>query len=277
MSSNKRTGLRASMDRFIDGLVAGDPGKGGVAELARVTENGVLVHVGQKLWEQVNGREPGGQYFIDDGGELVGFLGTLHMATPVIAGIRLRVIDDRVVEAEIGIAEPGGMFDPATAATPRSVWEEELPEASRRSRDEMIAIANLYFEGLVAVDGDLIPLTPDAFRIENGERTANRPANMPQTLFPALQAIAHMNVAEQINAGHHAYIRVVRDRRFLIADEARGVVFGVFMFDHPGSSGTFEVPPSSAIVFEAFKIVDGRIALIEAMGRILPWQAPCSW
>jgi hypothetical protein len=83
-----------------------------------------------------------------------------------------------------------------------------------------------------------------------------------------------------------AYITEVRDRRYPVIDEERGVIVGFGAFNIPGGDykrivngqeTTRHYDPRSLFLFEAFKIVDGKIHQIEATMRNVPLGAPTGW
>jgi hypothetical protein len=141
-----------------------------------------------------------------------------------------------------------------------------LSESERSSRDKLIKIANSYFDGIEQNTGGIVPFHKDCNRFENGTQTTNNPATIAT------------GCKEQFDNKVYAYITEVRDRRFLMADEEKGLVFGIFIFDMPGKREDFkyfptpfdELParfykPRSLILAEMFKIVDGQILSIEAV------------
>ncbi len=85
------------------------------------------------------------------------------------------------------------------------------------------------------------------------------------------------------------YIPRVRDRRYPIVDEERGLVFSIIMFDMPGEATsavvngrTMELSESqrtkrSLLLMEVFKVVGGRIRDIEAFMFNTPLGAPSGW
>jgi hypothetical protein len=82
----------------------------------------------------------------------------------------------------------------------------------------------------------------------------------------------------------------IRDRRFMLIDEERGLVFGVVFFDHAGrlktvtltDGTTFQVPPvyrkpTTLMVAELFKIKDGKILRIDAVEGWVTYGAKPGW
>jgi len=99
-----------------------------------------------------------------------------------------------------------------------------------------------------------------------------------------------LNCGEQLSTGFFSYIAEIRPRRILLIDEERGLVFGVFMFQHPGRTrrvtirdvGEMELPafaklPFTLIAGELFKIKQKKIREIEAVMTKLPYRSKTGW
>jgi hypothetical protein len=80
------------------------------------------------------------------------------------------------------------------------------------------------------------------------------------------------------------YIQKIAPRRFAIVDEERQLVFGFFMFNHPGDitwtknpdgsrrdQGAAATRPFSVDVAELFRIKDRQIRKVEALMVSLPY------
>ena len=87
-----------------------------------------------------------------------------------------------------------------------------------------------------------------------------------------------------------SYITRVRERRFLLVDEAKGLVCGTFLMDVPGRREDFAlfplpfdklpahmVTPHTIMLAELFKIIDGQIREIEATMVNVPLGAVSGW
>jgi hypothetical protein len=97
-----------------------------------------------------------------------------------------------------------------------------------------------------------------------------------------------LGCAEQFRMGHYRFDDRLRDRRFPLVDEEKGLVLAGGFIDHEGrlvditwTDGTraksvFHYPHSFNLL-ELFKIVDGRIAAVEAVFVSLPYNMACAW
>jgi len=178
----------------------------------------------------------------------------------------------------------GGSFNNPDGLEDHPIFFEALPSGDRPSRKELISIANSYFEGLEKHIGDITPFSPDCTRLENGTITANNPK---PTIFP----FHKQTCGEQFKIpGFSAIITKVRERRFPIVDEERGLAFAIAFFDHAGlpevklPDGTIrkiEGPPFNApfcfMIGELFKIKNKKITRIEAIVIEVPYGMPSGW
>jgi hypothetical protein len=120
----------------------------------------------------------------------------------------------------------------------------------------------------------MIPVRDDCIRIENGVQTVLTAERGTET--------GKLGVAAQVNTGIFRDIEAARERRFPILDEERGLVFVIFLFDHPGpvTNSAFTSrysQPNSMMVAELFKIRDGRISQIEAVLNVFPYGTMSGW
>jgi hypothetical protein len=257
---------------YLDCMLKHDYARLPVAENLRVTQNGVETRLGEDIWKTATDITYR-QYFIDGGLQQVLFFGVVG-EDGVLANLmlRLKLTEGRLEEAETILCRKGqsSVFNPESLVTPNPIFDRIIARSERSGTRKMIAIANSYFDGVERHNGDNVPLHPDCNRIENGVQTTNR-------------APFNFNCAEGLKRLLH--ITRVRDRRYLIADEERGIVGGVFTFDAPGISGgnvNSVLPPSmlvkrSIIIGEIFKIIDGQIREIEALMVNIPFGAASGW
>jgi hypothetical protein len=65
---------------------------------------------------------------------------------------------------------------------PEALWLQPIPPAQHASRQQLVNIANAYFEAVQKNDGKgFYPFTDDCDRIENGSHTTNTPSPNPTT------------------------------------------------------------------------------------------------
>ncbi len=170
-------------------------------------------------------------------------------------------------------------FNPKALVTPNPLLTEMVPIPERVSRDKMLAIADLYLEGLGKNSAEFIPLHQECNRLENGLQTTNN---------PDLGLLLSLPCAQQIPM--FTYMTKIRDRRYPVVDEELGLVWCLVMFDVPGTVKTAELPgygvvelpartqyPRSMLVAELFKIRNGLIHYIEALLTSIPLGTESGW
>jgi hypothetical protein len=280
---------RACLNGFVDlywsALVAHDPDRLPLTPNARYTENGVTLKLGDGMWGPPSLKMGNYKlYFADPVGGQVGFFGTLiENDHEQIVFLRLKVEDRHISEMETLIVRSAGGAQqmPRTALVDKPIFQEIVPPAERPSRWEMARIANLYFEAMEKGTDKLTPFDPKCQRVENGMITAGNPNGT---------GMGKMTCGEQFATGFSYFITKVRERRYPIIDEERGLVLAFVFLDHAGTfrefkwtDGTqFKVgapfdTPYTFIMAELFKIKDRKITQIEAVLLSVPYGMPSGW
>ena len=109
----------------------------------------------------------------------------------------------------------------------KPVLNETVPPEERSPRERMISIANGYWDTLQLNDGTLFTQFDDKCeRYEDAIWTANNPNSK--------DAIARMGCTAQFKSGYFRMDDRVRDRRFPVVDEERGLVLSMAFLDHTG-------------------------------------------
>ena len=283
-----REDLYAQAEAYLGALDAGDPARLPRAEDALFSENNVRLEVGDGLWSTISARRRGYDLKAADPatGQVSWFGIVEEHGIPAIMALRLRLAAGRIAEAETIVCRkvdlsPFPGID--SYIEPRPLMLADVPPAQRRSREEMIRIADGYFDTIQLNDGTLhTEFTDDCERIENGVQTTNNAEAFGD--YP----IAGLGCAEQFRMGHFKFDDRLRDRRFPLVDEAKGLVLAGGFIDHTGrlveltwTDGTrarsvFHYP-HSFVLLELFKIVDGRIAGVEAVFVTVPYNMISAW
>lgn len=165
-----RAELISVLDQFLDAVVNNDVSGAPLAPGFRSTENCVETQPGEGIWSTSVGLNELQRRYVDPVSGQVGYYGLIDEANaPAIAAVRVRVADGQVSEAEWTIARKqrsdfysadGMIANPPTA---RPV----APEL-RSSREDLIAAADSYYDGLEAYDWSMIKARPEGYRVENG-------------------------------------------------------------------------------------------------------------
>lgn len=281
-----RACLVSTTEAYLAAMVAHDPARAPVAGTVRFTENTRVLPLGQgNAWSLATGMSDYKVYVADpSAGQVMLYTVMEGKERPAILTLRLKVEDRRITEVEsvyVGIGQ-SGLSSLENLQQPAPLWNEVLPPEQRRTREQMIAIADRYFETLQEGHKDYLPFTDDCLRVENGVKTAGNTGG---------RGIGAMGCRENLNQPVWAYITAIQPRRYVTVDVERGLVSGMFMFRHGGTETHYvnergeKVAFSEAmlrkqavVIAELFRIEDGRIRRIEAvMSGNLDLGASSGW
>ena len=258
--------LIAIMDNYLEKLIANHPSGLPVANNVKVTENGYPIELGQGLFETAS-EVTYKHYITEPGSNQVALFGEVK-ETMVMANflVRLKVEQEKITEIETVIARKGtaSISNPESMKDPKPIFGQILGSSESSSRDQMIAVAESYFNAIENNTAD-VPFDPGSNRTANGQQTTN-------------SGPVPLSCLGQFEKKIFAYITKVRNRRYLIVDEERGLVFGIFMMDVPGKKEHFDLfpipmdklpvhmyTPHTIFLAELFKIMNGQIREIEAL------------
>lgn len=283
-----RAELYAHAEAYLDALVARDPARLPWADHVVFTENNVQLAIGDGLWNTISARRDSYDLKAADPrtGQVSWFGIVEEHGIPAIMALRLGLAGGRIAEVETIVCRkidlsPFPGID--TYDRPRALMLEDVPPELRRPRARMLSIADGYFDTIQLNDGQLFTeFTEDCERIENGVQTTNNIEAFPD--YP----IAGLGCAEQFRKGHFIFDDRLRGRRFPLVDEEKGLVLAGGFLDHTGRlvdlTWTDGTParsvfhyPHSFVLLELFKIVDGRIAGVEAVFVTVPYNMPSAW
>ncbi|MEO5922405.1 MAG: hypothetical protein ABIR70_01115 [Bryobacteraceae bacterium] len=262
-----RACLEGIVNQYLDAMVAHAPGRLQVTEDVRFTENDVELKLGEALWKTASGLGSYKLYFADPQQGQVGFFGTIREnGRPTTLVLRLKVENRRISEAESLVLRGAVTAQRIEAESPDPLLMETVPPAERISRTELVSRTNLYFEAIEQGNGKVAPFHPDCARFENGMKTSG------------------VSCSDQLDTKVFDYIQKIYPRRFLVVDEERQLVFGFFMFNHPGDILWTKNPdgsrrdqsaaatrPFAVDVAELFRIKDKQIRKIDALMVSLPY------
>ena len=282
-----RACLYGFLDQYLDALKAKDPSRVAWAKNIKYSENNVAMKIGDGVWGTITGLGAYNLRFADTTTGQVGFYGIVQETRATSAfSLRLKVENMRISEAEILIHRsegPGGPFPVVPNLVDKPVLNEIVPPESRRLRERMISIADGYWSTLQLNDGAMFTeFSDDCNRIENGLQTTHNP-DLVKTI-----PVANLGCGEQFKLGNYRYNDRVRDRRYPLVDEERGIVYSAAFLDHAGRLGKFTLTdgrvidspmrvPSTLCALELFKIRDGKIQQIETIFIGVPYNMPSPW
>jgi hypothetical protein len=290
-----RSCLNGIVEQYLAAVVAHDPSRAPLASSVRYTENGVELPLPDGLWRIAS--SVGKYRLIVADPELgqVGFFTRMEEnGAQILVGTRLAVVDREITQIESVIAHnsdllnlgpPGQSRPDVLGNAPRPQFLQTLPPTARRSRQELIDIANTYWTGIENNDGARPPLfADDCNRIENGAYTTTRP-----TLPGADPSGLNYSCKEGFALGFYHDDTRLRDRRFLAVDVERGLVYGAVEFDHDATVRSYTLrngkqvtvkrtAPWTWMIQEIFQINrDGRISQVEAVLLGVPYGMRPGW
>lgn len=264
-----RAGLVSVLDRYLDARHRDRSVSAMLADNAVMTENGAPADV-KGFWA---GARPTAYRltFADGSRGEVGCHATFTEGDRVgIYSLRLK-LDTRgyIAETEALVARKGdsNAFAAHRLSIADPIYERIEPSSTRLSRDALIAAADRYFDAVEQTDAGSAPISSRCERIENGLRTTSNPA-----------AGLPLNCRDGMSM--FGYIECVRDRRYPLVDEARGLVWASAALEVAKGSvlrlvvngEVIERPQAERSIFlsELFKIADGEIAAIDVVVRNMP-------
>jgi hypothetical protein len=218
-------------------------------------------------------------------------MGTIREAgVPAILVVRLGTVDGRIREIEtLVIRNQGAAESLDRIGAPRRAWLTAVPEPERRSRDELVRVANMYFSGIELNDGrGVYPFQETCVRLENGSVTAGDPAlvlgrlppgrESPAVQLPPAVRIRHVSLrdAHPRPAVRRRGPRARHRLRVRVFDNAAGEARNVTLRDGRKVVSGSSVPWTWQIA-EAFKIEKGLIGPVESVLHAVPYGMGSGW
>jgi hypothetical protein len=280
-SACDRTCLFAVANNYMDALAAHEPGRVPWAATVRYTENNVAMMIGDGVWGAATARDPNPLLVAATSSGTVGWYGTVaeHGQLSYYA-MRMKVDHHKVSEVEVILDRKGdtGPWGDPEHFTHDPAFTTALPAAQRSSRQAMIALVDGYFSTIQKNDGVIhTRFDPECAREENGQITTNGSFGSDAQGCEA-----------QFKLGTFFFVDRVRDRRFTLVDEERGIVMAEASFDHGATFEDYKTTdgkparnpvkaPSTISVMETFKIRNGRLYRIEAIFTGVPFRMSSQW
>jgi len=284
--------LTDMMDRYLAALPRRDTSAIPLADNVKIVENGEVIGTGKGLWQTATGGPTEFKIYTadPDRGE-IGFMGVIEAnKRPAIAAVRLKIadgrIDGKITEIDHLVVYGDQPLNPNLSKL-RPAFLERLPKLQRINRDEMLKIADLYYESILRNDGTVAPFADTCQRRENGGITAGNPSPDPNSDFATFE---RMKCGEQLTTNVMSYITDITDRRIFAVDEELGLVMAFSVFRHDGEPkvmriigvpgvterkndyGPFDLPAA-----HVYKIRNGKLDEIEAIGYLTDAGYKTGW
>jgi hypothetical protein len=294
-----RACMIALTDQYLAALVKHDPSALPLSRGVRFTESTAEIRIGDGLW--VGASEAPATfkiYAVDPQSNQVGFYGVMKENNrPLIIALRLKVVDGEITEIEHVLARNLRADRMQNLMTPRAAFLADVPAGERTPRQDMINAANSYFEAIEHNDGEIAPFAEDCERHENGGQTTHNATPVPWPVpmgspadDHAMAILGTLTCTAQTSSGILSFITRLWPRRLGLVDEQKGLVYAFPMFQHRGAVHDIQIKgvPGVDVVHmnggtsnlqagEIFKIRDGKIHEIEAMGTSLPYGTKSPW
>jgi hypothetical protein len=298
--------LEGFVNQYLDAMVAHDASKAPFSDTVKFTENAQTLPVAnaqEGLWATVTDLGDYKFYVADPQAGQVAFVGLAKEGEKTaLLSMRLKIESKKIAEVESVVVRNMNENNLWTLKTPPAEFSRALPPEERVSREELVRISSVYFDGIEQLTGKIVPWHDECYRLENGMWTAGKKlppelaANMPEPGSAPKQpgpgaspAFSRGACTEAFDSGVFALIENIQPRRTPVVDEERGVTWGVYMFNHPGVE-TVKMPdgstqraayfvgqPNSMPMSELFKIRGGKIRDIMAIGVVNKYKSGSGW
>ena len=301
-----RACLQDIVDKYLAAVVAHDAKRLPLAPSARYTENGQELAFNDGFWGTASAVGTYKHYFLDPRAQQAGFYGVLkENGQNVILALRLKLKGRKISEIEtvlgrtgLGTAGPNGSANLEAMGKPDDVWLADNPDHA--SREDIIRVSNMYFSALENDDGkgDYSFFADDCWRLESGVQTTAGPHPAPPPPPPAPGAAPapqrtgpspfSLTCKGGFETGTLQVVTRIRDRRFPVVDEQKGVAFSFAFFDHNAQVHDFTLAngtkmhgglqaPFTWEIAEAFRIEKGKIKVVEAVLNNAPYGMKGGW
>jgi hypothetical protein len=281
----KRACLEGAVNGYMAALRAKDPKKAPLAPGVIFTENNVVMPVGEGLWNSISEASADGTLAADPVSGQAAWFGLIrehgvpaYYAMLIKADGAGRITQvETVVHRKTSLPSPFGDVDKYGHD---AEFEKPLAPEQRRSRERMKSIADSYFSTVERNDGTVFaPFTTDCERNENGLSTTSGQGGSA--------AVAN-GCENQFKLGIYNINKEIRERRYPLIDEERGVVVATAFFDHANFYDTYKLTdgremktllkwPNSITLIEGFKIQNGKIHRIEVVFTYVPYFMHNPW
>jgi len=286
---------------YLDALAANVPEQAPLADNISFVENITHMLPGEGTWATTENVSETYRIFIADPVQSsIGVMTIIHRQTadgvsPALLGLRLKVENGEITEAEHLVDEVPPIVDMASLQAPRVPMTTAVPERERMDRETLGRVAEGYYEALDRSDSSLGAFAADCERQENGMITAAyylEPDTFEQVDLEGNPppAVARDCIG-QLDSRRFAYIDSIDDRRLVAIDPVNGLVMGFSHFRQSMANGPHRMiaADGSVLMWEekrdpydlpavhVFKITEGQIHEVEAIGIFVPYNSALGW
>jgi hypothetical protein len=293
------------MQKYVGALANHDPKDLPFAEKVKFTENSAegveFLEVGKGLWETATGGPTEFQiYAADPEAQAAACMVVMQEnEKDILLGARIKLENGKITEAEHMVVRSSAKSRQSYSEMPnlqkaRPGFSEDIPEAERMTREDLIRIGLSYYDALTSEDGTRAPFAPECERRENGMTTAGgappapKGKTSPGGAMPTGGFGGVPRYCEgQLSAGVFSYITEIKPR-IVVTDLQKGLAVGFSMFRHdgtkrlppdaePGTDNKTQYGQFNLAAEHIFKIRNGKLYEIEAPGAVLPYDTKSGW
>lgn len=266
---------------YIEALADRDFSRARLAPDAVFSENNVVMPIGNDgLWGTISKVRDGSLEVADAQTGNAAWFGIVEEhGNPAYLAMRIKVEDNLITEIETIVNRLPDMpkpFGDPDKVTHDTTWNDILSPEERKPRERLVAVTDGYFSTVELNDGQVFTeFADDCGRLENGVSTTTNGGS----------ASVAQGCEAQFKLGIYRINKRVRERRYPLIDEERGIVVASGFFDHANTFDTYKLTdgremktvlkwPNSISLIEAFKIRSGKISRIEAVFTYVPYFMP---
>ena len=266
---------------YIEALADRDFSRARLAPDAVFSENNVVMPIGNDgLWGTISKVRDGSLEVADAQTGNAAWFGIVEEhGNPAYLAMRIKVEDNLITEIETIVNRLPDMpkpFGDPDKVTHDTTWNDILGPEERKPRERLVAVTDGYFSTVELNDGQVFTeFADDCGRLENGVSTTTNGGS----------ASVAQGCEAQFKLGIYRINKRVRERRYPLIDEERGIVVASGFFDHANTFDTYKLTdgremktvlkwPNSISLIEAFKIRSGKISRIEAVFTYVPYFMP---
>lgn len=266
---------------YIHALANRDADSARLAPDVVFSENNVTMPVGNDgLWGTISKVREGALEVADvQTGNAAWFGIVEEHGNPAYLAMRIKVENNLITEIETIVNRLPDMpkpFGDPDKVSHDPTWNDVLPQEEWRPRERLVAVADGYFSTVELNDGQVFTdFAEDCGRLENGVSTTSNGGS----------ASIAQGCEQQFKLGIYRINKRVRERRYPLIDEERGIVVASGFFDHANTFDRYTLTdgrqmntvlkwPNSISLLEAFKIRSGKISRIEAVFTYVPYFMP---
>jgi hypothetical protein len=293
------------MQKYVGALANHDPKDLPFAEKVKFTENSAegveFLEVGKGLWETATGGPTEFQiYAADPEAQAAACMVVMQEnEKDILLGARIKLENVKITEAEHMVVRSSAKSRQSYSEMPnlqkaRPGFSEDIPEAERMTREDLIRIGLSYYDALTSEDGTRAPFAPECERRENGMTTAGGAPPAPKGKTSPGGAMptggfggVPRDCEGQLSAGVFSYITEIKPR-IVVTDLQKGLAVGFSMFRHdgtkrlppdaePGTDNKTQYGQFNLAAEHIFKIRNGKLYEIEAPGAVLPYDTKSGW